>query len=294
MEYRTLGRTGLKVSAIGFGALSVGRNWPYWRREQHDFTRPDEDRAIELLKSAVDAGVNFFDTAPAYFRSEEIMGRAFKGMREKVIIATKCGEWFDGEHSVYNYSYDETKKFIENSLRLLQTDYVDLLQIHSASPDVIRAGETLAAMKDAQREGKVRFLGLSTEYEEAARLAIESNEYDTIQISYNLNKRMLGDALLPLAERNAVGVIVKDSLAQGKLTDKSADVADQNERDKIERYRAAAAEASLTLPELALRFSMTPSAVSTVIVGTKDKAHFTANVKAAEAGVLPHELFTRI
>jgi aryl-alcohol dehydrogenase-like predicted oxidoreductase len=294
MEYRTLGRTGLKVSVIGFGSLSVGRNWPNWRKEQQDFSRPDEERAIALLRAAVESGVNFIDTAPAYFKSEEIIGKAFKGMRDKVIIATKCGEWFDGEHSVYNYSFDETKKFIDNSLKLLQTDYIDLLQIHSASPDVIRGGETLAAMKEAQREGKVRFLGLSTEFEEAAKLAIESNQFDAVQISYNLIKRSLADAIFPLAERNNIGIIIKDSLAQGKLTDKCRDVADQAERERIEHFRSVAASESMALPELALRFSLTPGVVSTVIVGTKNQDHFTADVDAAAAGALSHELAARL
>jgi aryl-alcohol dehydrogenase-like predicted oxidoreductase len=294
MDYRTLGRTGLNVSVIGFGSLSVGRNWPNWRKEQQDFSRPDEAQAIALLRTAVDAGVNFFDTAPAYFKSEGLIGKAFKGIRDKVIIGTKCGEWFDGEHSVYNYGYDETKKFIENSLQLLQTDYIDLLQIHSASADVVRGGETIAAMKDAQREGKVRFLGLSTEHEDAARLAIESHDYDTLQISHNLLKRMLSDALFPLAEQHHVGIIVKDSLAQGKLTEKFHDIADVNERERIERYRRIAAAESMTLPDLALRFSLTPDVVSTVIVGTKNADHFRANVNAAAAGALSHDLVSRL
>ena len=176
MKYRKLGRTGLDVSVLGFGALEIGRNWPYWRKEKSDFSRPTESDALRVIHSALDQGINLFDTAPAYFASEEILGKAFKGIRKNILIASKCGEWFDGEKSVYNYSYSETKIFIENSLRLLQTDYIDLIQIHSANVDIIRNGETLIAMKDLQKEGKVRFLGLSTDFEDAALLAIASKE----------------------------------------------------------------------------------------------------------------------
>ena len=191
MQYKSLGKTNLSVSVLGFGSLEIGRNWPYWRKELQDFSRPDEKDAIDVVYKALDAGVNFFDTAPAYFRSEEILGKAFKGMRKEVLLATKCGEWFDGENSVYDYSYSETKKFIENSLRLLQTDYIDLLQIHSANLDVLQKGETLRAMKEAQHAGKVRYIGISTELEDAAHFAIESGEYDSLQISYNILKQQM-------------------------------------------------------------------------------------------------------
>ena len=202
MNYRTLGRTGLKVSELGFGALEIGRNWPYWRKELQDFLRPTESEAIRVLDMAVDLGINFFDTAPAYFKSEEILGKAFKQKRNSVLIATKCGEWFDGERSVYDYSASETLKFIESSLRLLQTDHIDLLQIHSASPDVVRSGDTLAAMKKARNNGKVRFLGISTDQPEAARLAIESGEYDSIQVSYNILQQEFSQEIFPLAEKD--------------------------------------------------------------------------------------------
>ena len=286
MKLRTLGRTGLQVSELGFGALEIGRNWPYWRKEQQDFQRPSEAEAVRVLDAAVDLGINFFDTAPAYFKSEEILGRAFKGKRDKVIIATKCGEWFDGEQSVYNYSASETTKFIENSLRLLQTDHIDLLQIHSASADTIRSGETLSAMKKAREQGKVRFLGISTDQEEAARLAIESGEYDSIQVSYNIIMREMSERIFPLAQNKGIGIIIKGGMATGQLTSKYSDVNDQNQREHIARISHIADEQRLKLPELALRFALSSSAVSTVIIGTKSVEHLRSNAETAERGEL--------
>ena len=286
MKFRTLGRTLLNVSELGFGALEIGRNWPYWRKERQDFQRPSEDEAVRVLDAAVDLGINFFDTAPAYFKSEEILGRAFRGKRDKVIIATKCGEWFDGENSVYNYSASETTKFIENSLRLLQTDHIDLLQIHSASADTVRSGETLSSMKKAQEQGKVRFLGISTDQEEAARLAIESGEYDAIQISYNIVMQEMSKRIFPLAQEKKVGIIIKGGMATGQLTSKYSDVSEQSQRERIARISHIADEQRMKLHELALRFTLSSSAVSTVIIGTKSVDHLRSNAETAERGQL--------
>ncbi|MHB1050026.1 MAG: aldo/keto reductase [Bacteroidota bacterium] len=294
MEYRTLGRTGLNISVLGFGALEIGRNWPYWRQEMDDFTRPDESRSIALLHEAVDKGVNFFDTAPAYQDSERILGKAFKGMRTDVIIGTKCGEWFDGKNSVYDYSYEETKKFIDSSLRLLQTDYIDLLQIHSANADVIRSGETLRAMKEARQSGKTRFIGLSTDDVETAILSIHSGDYDTIQVSYNALNIQFGREVFPDAQKNNIGVIVKDGMARGKLTVKFRDVKDKSEFGKIAAIEVLARKYSMELSELALRFCMTNPAIASIIIGTKEREHFLSNLSAAQKGKLPDDVHTAL
>ncbi len=294
MNYRKLGRTGLDVSLLGFGALEIGRNWPYWRKEKEDFVRPNEADAIKIIHAAVDHGINFFDTAPAYFASEEILGKALKGIRKNILIATKCGEWFDGEKSVYDYSYSETKKFIENSLRLLQTDYIDLLQIHSANTNIIRAGETLAAMKDVQQEGKVRFLGLSTDFEDAALLAIESKDYDSLQISYNALNLLMTKNVFPQAEKNNIGMIVKDGMARGMLSEKYSDVADPKQKEKFERLLKIASENNLTLSELSIAFVLSSPNVSTVIIGTKKREHLNANVSVLQRPVLTQETLKAI
>ena len=290
MEYRTLGRTGLAVSTLGFGALEIGRNWPYWRQDKEDFSRPTESDAIKVIYNALDNGINFFDTAPAYFQSEEILGKAFKGMRKDVLLATKCGEWFDGNNSVYDYSYNETKKFIDNSLRLLQTEYVDLLQIHSASTDVIKQGETLRAMKEAQRAGKVRYLGLSTDVVDAALLAIESGEYDSIQVSYNTINLEYERKVFPIAKEKNIGVIVKDGMARGKLSPKFADVTTTDERKHIEKIKSLADKNKMSLSELAVRFVISNPTVSSVIVGTKKSEHLNSNIAAVRQGSLPSDV----
>jgi aryl-alcohol dehydrogenase-like predicted oxidoreductase len=294
MEYRKLGRTGLRVSVLGFGALEVGRNWPYWRQDKDDFSRPDESDAIKVIHRAIDAGINFFDTAPAYLASEEILGKALKGLRKEVLIATKCGEWFDGKNSVYDYSYAETKKFIDNSLRQLKTEYTDLLQIHSATAEIIQKGETLKAMQEARQMGKTRFLGLSTDDVDAALLAIKSGEFDTIQVSYNALNLRYAKEVFPSARENEIGIIVKDGMARGKLSAKYTDGVADDERRTIEKLKLCAENNRLSLSELAIRYVISHPDVSTVIVGTKKAEHLDANVQSAERGVFPPDFIKEI
>lgn len=294
MNYRTLGRTQLKVSELGFGALEIGRNWPYWRKDLSDYSLPSEAEAIRVLDMAVDLGINFFDTAPAYFRSEEIIGKAFRRKRNGLVIATKCGEWFDGKTSVYNYSASETLKFIESSLRLLQTDHIDVLQIHSATAAIVRSGETLSAMKKAREQGKVRFLGLSTDEEEAARLAIESGEYDSIQVSYNILEQEFSREIFPLAERENIGVIIKGGMGAGQLTSKYLEIDEKEKRENIAAISRIADENGAGLHELALRFALTPAMVSSVIIGTKNASHLKSNVAASSHGKLDETLLRQL
>jgi aryl-alcohol dehydrogenase-like predicted oxidoreductase len=294
MDYRTLGRTGLSVPVLGFGALEIGRNWPYWRKEKDDFSKPSEADAVNVIHAAIDAGINFFDTAPAYHHSEEILGKAFKGKRKEIIIATKCGEWFDGNNSVYNYSYSETLKFVENSLRLLQTDYMDILQIHSASTEVIKNGETIAAMKEAQRQGKVRFLGLSTEYEETSVLAIESGDFDTIQISYNAMNLAMAKNVFPKAVERSVGIIIKDGMARGKLSQKYTEVESAEEKTIILKLNDIAAASGMTIAELAVRFVRSNPSVNSIIIGTKNLHHLQSNLESIHRGPLPEKIVRSI
>lgn len=278
MNYRKLGRTGLSVSEIGFGALEVGRDWPLWRRGEPDSVRPAEAEGIYMIHEAIDQGINFFDTAPAYLHSEALLGRALEGARrDKIILATKCGEWFDGNASQYNYSYAETEKFIEQSLRQLRTDRIDLLQIHSGNVDVVRRGETLAAMKKAQMSGKIRFLGISVDAEDAALAAVEDGGYDCIQLSYNLVSRSMEKSVIPKAEERNLG----DGLAAGRLTTKFALLSDEKQKAQISKIAERAEKVGINLAEYAIHFVLANNAVSTAIVGTKSPAHLRENVKSA-------------
>lgn len=291
VHQRTLGRTGLLVSEIGLGALELGRDWRGWD-QTGDRAKTDEAEAARLLNTALDNGCNFIDTAAAYHLSEERIGRAIRHRRSEFLLATKCGEvWDPAAGSVYDYGAAATRRSIDESLRKLQTDYVDLLQIHSGSREVIEKGETLAAMREAQAAGKVRFIGLSCG-KDAALAALQSGDYDTIQISYNVLDRQMEQTVLPLAQEKNVGVIIKDGLAAGRLL-AAPDALGEKER---ERYKAvqetlrALLPDGMTLAELALRWVLSHPAVSTIIAGTRRPEHLLANLAVADGRGLPDAL----
>lgn len=297
MEFRTLGRTGLKVSEIGFGALEIGRDWGIPVGD--DFGRPDEKEAIRVLNAVLDAGITLIDTAPAYKLSEERIGKAIACRRHEFVLATKVGERLNDEDpaSHYDYSYDATMAFVEQSLRRLKTDVIDLLQIHSASVEVIRAGETMRAMKKAQEQGKARFLGMTGSVEAAVE-AVKNGDYDTVQVSYNIVYRDPEIELFPLCRERGIGVIIKDGLGSGKLTSKVVGLPATAQREKsiAERLNAEFIKSNLhpnafprSLSDLALRFLLYNDAVTSVIAGTRKVEHMLANVGASDGRKLSEE-----
>jgi aryl-alcohol dehydrogenase-like predicted oxidoreductase len=197
VSYRRLGRTGLMVSAISLGTVELGMNYGIPTAGEH--LRPSEKQATHLLNRALDMGVNFIDTARIYGESEAVIGHALKPRRDEYILATKVApsndtSLTDGEIK------RRTKESLAESLRTLQTDVIDLLQIHSASVEVIRRGAIIEAIQEAQQEGKVRFTGATTYGEEAALAVIEDGRYDCLQVAYSLLDRGLETKVLPLAQ----------------------------------------------------------------------------------------------
>lgn len=296
MKYRILGRTGLNVSEISLGALELGRDWGI--RVPNDYGKPEEKDAVYLLEEALDLGINFIDTAPAYQYSEEIIGRGInrQGKRDRYYLATKVGEWFDENGSVYDYSFQGTLKFIEQSLKKLSTDYIDLIQIHSAPVEVIEKGETLEALKKAQEEGKVRFIGVSVEDESAAWSALDSGQYDTIQMDYHILDRWAEDEFFLKAKNNNIGIIIKNALYRGRLTGKSQYVspAEKQELEGIKKLNLFQTEMGLSLPQLALKYVLMEEAVSTIIVGTRKIEHLKENVAVSDLPPLSKECITTI
>ncbi len=282
---RPLGATGLMVSEVGFGALEIGRDWA--PDVNADPSHPSAEEAARTLNAVLDMGINFIDTAPAYWNSEEFIGRALAGRREEFVLATKVGEHCDRSGSVYDYSREAALRFIDQSLRRLRTDRIDLIQIHSASMDVLNRGETLAALEEARQAGKVLHIGMSGGVAEAVR-AIEIGGFETVQIPYNLLNISAEDHLLPLAREKQVGVIIMRPLAGGKLTEKFERLQNAALREAIREIATrftkagaagkrasdcAAESVSGELPEdlahLALGYVLAAPEVSTIIAGSR-------------------------
>lgn len=286
MRHRQLGRTNLMVSEMALGALEMGRDWGI--RISGNYGRPDEASAIRTIRDAIDAGINFIDTAPAYQLSEERVGRAVEGQRDSVYLATKVGEHYNDERGFwYDYGREEVARSIEQSLRRLQTEHIDLLQIHSASVEIIERGETLEVMQRYQREGHVRFLGM-TGGNDAALAAIRTGEYDTVQVVYNILDQSAASEVFPAARDANIGVIVMVPLAQGALTDKWTHLS--QERQERIRTLQFLLRPGQTLSQAALRFVLASPAVSCAIAGSRSIDNIRSNINAAQESLSPDDL----
>lgn len=286
MRYRRLGRTGLEVSEVGLGALELGRDWGI--PIEGDFGRPEERDAITLVQRALELGINLIDTAPAYQISEERVGKAIKGHRQDVYLATKVGEHYSDERGFwYDYGASAVRASIEQSLRRLQTDTIDLLQIHSASVEIIRQGEVLDVMQRFQQAGHVRFIGMSGD-DHAAQAAIENGNYDTVQVVYNIFNQQPRHTVFPLSEEHDIGVIIMVPLGHGVITKKS-EYLDAKDQARV-RALDFLIQPDRTLAQAALQFVLAAPAVSTAIPGTRKIANVESNVAATAGTLSPDEI----
>ena len=257
--------------------------------------RPPEQHAARLLNRALDLGVNFIDTARSYGASEEVIGRSLKGRRKEYILATKLAPIRE-EGQPDQKLREQVKASIVESLRMLQTDVIDLLQLHHAPLDVIRSGRVLAAAKKAQRAGYVRFIGASTYGEEAPLALLRDDGYDTLQIAYSVADRGLEAQALPLAQQKDVGIIVRSVLLRGVLTHRYTHIPDQlaELRSAVARLNNLAAEEAGGLPEMAYRFVLANPAVATALVGTARTEELEAALAFAGKEPLSSALIARI
>jgi 1-deoxyxylulose-5-phosphate synthase len=293
VNYRRLGRTELRVSEIGLGTVELGLDYGVPVAGEH--LRPPEEAAARLLNQALDHGVNFIDTARAYGVSEEIIGRALKGRRREYILASKLAPIRD-EGQGDGALRDQVKTSIAESLRALQTDVIDLLQLHYAPVEVIQGGRILDATKEAQQAGYVRFIGASTYGEEAPMAVLEDGGYDTLQVAYNLADRILEERVLPRSQQQDIGVIVRSVLLRGVLTHRYALLPDRlaDLRSAIAQLSRFASAAACSLPEMAYRFVLGSPAVSTALIGTARMEELEAALAFAAQGMLSPALIASI
>lgn len=293
MEYRTLGRTGIKVSTHCLGAMMFG-SWG----------NPDADEGVRIIHAAIDGGINFVDTADVYSagESEEIVGRALAGRRDQVVLATKVhGQMGQGPNERGN-SRLWIMREVENSLRRLRTDHIDLYQIHRPDPDT-DVEETLSALTDLVRQGKVRYVGSSTfpawQIVEAQWVSERRglSRFVCEQPPYSIFVRHIERGVLPVAQRYGMGVIVWSPLARGWLTGKYrrgeepapdsraarslkrggwvakvfdlSRPANQRKLDQVEDLQVVAEKAGMSLTHMAIAFTLAHPAVTSAIIGPR-------------------------
>jgi aryl-alcohol dehydrogenase-like predicted oxidoreductase len=278
MENATLGRTGLRVSRLGVGLAQIGR-----------YSADEPGQAKRILNSALDAGVTFLDTAECYGNSEELIGNAVSHRRGEYVLATKAGHVPPGL-SGEPWTGKTVGDGIDNSLKRLKTDGVDIVQIHAYDVSAPISDEVLKAVTDARDAGKTRFLGYSGENEDAV-WALKSGLFDTLQTSFNLVDQSARHLLFELAEANGVGIIAKRPIANavwGKaVSGEGPDIVSGTTRERLRRAKAVLdmgpiAEAPDDPIAMALGFVLGNDEVTTAIVGTGNPDHMLENIKVVE------------
>lgn len=251
MKMHSLGQTGLIVSCVGLGTVKFGRNTGL--KYPDTFSLPTDQAILELLATAKDLGVNLLDTAPAYGSSEERLGKLLKGQRHEWIVSTKAGEAFDGHHSNFDFSKKAIQQSVENSLRKLQTDYLDIVLIHSNGDDVAlierdAVFETLSVLK---RDGKIRAYGISTKTVAGGLLALQ--HADIVMMAYHPDY-IEEEVVIQEAHQQRKGIFIKKAFASGH---------------------------SQHSVQAIMQFIFKQPGVSSVIVGTLNPKHLHENVVAA-------------
>ncbi|QKV80949.1 aldo/keto reductase [Amycolatopsis sp. Hca4] len=278
MQYRTLGRTGIKVSPYALGAMMFATS----------FGNPDPDDSARMIHKALDAGINFLDTADAYGDSEEVVGKALRGRRDDVVLATKFGRQVGDDPHHQGASRRWITTAVENSLRRLQVDHIDLYQLHRTDPET-DIEETLSALTDLLGAGKIRAIGtsqsLASDIVEAQWTAERRGlaRFRAEQAAYSLLNRGVEREVLPLAQRFGMGTLIWGPLGQGLLTGRVRKgerndlrrahllkhLTDERRLDVVEQLVPLAAEAGLPMTHLAMAFVIAHPGVTSALLGPR-------------------------
>lgn len=307
MEYRQLGRTDMKVSAISFGAWAIGGTWG----------PVDDEQSMRALHAAVDAGTNFVDTADVYGdgRSERLVARLRRERQgETIFVATKAGRRL-AKQTPEGYSRENLTAWVERSLKNLEMDAVDLLQLHCPHPRVYDMPEVFGILEDMVRDGKIRHYGISVETVDEALRGIRHDGVRTVQIIFNMLRQKPAEAFFAAAKARGVGILARVPLASGLLTGKltkATTFAPDDHRsfnregaafDKGETFSGVPYDVGLevverlrplvppgaTMSQLALRWTLMFDAVSCAIPGAKTPEQARDNAAAAELPPLAPE-----
>lgn len=299
MEYRELGNTGLRVSVVGFGAWAIGGS---------GWGPVDDAVSLRALEEAIDLGVTLIDTADAYGprHSEELVAKVLSGRRDRLVVATKVGNDFYQEPRRKNFEPAYVRFAVEQSLSRLGTDYIDIYQLHNPSEEVIRRGDTFAALDGLKAEGKIRFWGVSIGPDSEGMAAMASGNPASLQVVYNLLRQEPARELFPQARARGVGIIARVPLASGLLTGKFGPDATFPPGDHRGNWKPEQLRANLerveglrflargrTLAQAALRFAIADPAVSVVIPGAKTAEQVRENVAALDVPALTDEELER-
>lgn len=287
MITKTLGRTGLEVTQLGFGAMEIRGPRTWKGREVTD------EQADAILNAVLDAGINFIDTAVDYGLSEERIGRFISSRREEYFLATKCGcdpkDAGDHIETPHTWTRDNLLRNISGSLERMKTDHVDILQLHNPTVEAVRENGLVEALNEIRNQKATRFIGISTTLPHLPEFA-QMGAFDTFQIPYSCLQPAHHDSIT-LAAQSAAGVIVRGGIAQGGW---EGAVAPGERKSVWESAHLGELCDGMDPSELILRYTLSHPHCHTTIVGTLDPDHLAGNVAAAEKGPLDKDLYDEI
>ena len=285
---RTLGRTGLEVTTLGYGAMEL-------RGEPRGPAITDAE-ADAILNAVLDAGINFIDTSPDYGGSEEHIGRAISHRRDEYFLASKCGCLVGaapapaGQRNPHVFTAENVRNGVEQSLRRLKTDHLDLVQFHiSPSREELETNGGLDELKKLRSEGKVRFLGMSGTLPNL-RDHIAMGVFDEFQVPYSALEREHEAAIAEAAAAGA-GIVIRGGVARGAPSEWDRARAGLPVKDRWEGAKLDDLLNGMSRMEFTLRFTLSLPQLATTIVGTRNPKHLQENLDAAAKGPLPADLY---
>ena len=311
MKYHELGRTGMKISALGFGSWAIGGTWG----------PVDDQESLAALNRAIELGVNFFDTADVYGggRSERLLAKLRQQHREKIYIATKAGRGLY-PHIAKGYNRANLTAFVERSLKNLSTDSIDLLQLHCPPTPVYDMPEVFGVLDDLVKAGKIRFYGVSVEKVEEALKAIEYPNLQSVQIIFNMFRQRPAEEFFDRAKAHKVGILARVPLASGMLTGKltaqsrfdpddhrsfnrQGEAFDRGETfsgvdyevglQAVEELKSIC-PAGISMAQFALRWILMFDAVTCAIPGAKRPSQVDDNFAAADLAPISDEVMSQV
>ncbi len=297
MRMNELGKSGIRVSAVGTGTWAMGGDF---------FGQIDDEQCVDAIAASLDAGVNLVDTAPVYGNgySETLVGKALKGRRQQAVLCTKCGLTAPGRNLTRKAIFME----VDQSLRRLQTDYIDLYQMHWPDPNT-PVEESMQAMLDLKAAGKIRAIGVSNFDEELISRCMAVGQLDTLQPQYSLLERGVEKSILPFCRKNGIGILSYGSLGAGMLTGKFREPPKEEGTDKragfypflreplfsqalrlVEVLEQIAREHDKPTAHVAINWVSQQPGMSTALVGCKNPRQAVQNAQAGEWELSQEEL----
>ena len=305
MKHRVLGKTGLKVSEVGFGAWAIGGN-----THGNSYGPTDDKQSLAAIRRALELGCNFFDTADVYGHghSEELLGEALQDKRSEIMIATKVGGDFYHGSPRMNFTSDYLEFALAKSCERLRTSYIDLYQLHNPPIQLIKDGRVFKTLDKLKATGRIRHYGISIHDPQEGLLAMKIGNVETIQLVFNLLRQEAKNQLFRETTRNNVGVIAREPLANGFLAGKlrtdsvfvQGDIRHNFPRDYISQLTTATEKLRFmesrnrTLAQAAIRFVLDHKELSTVIPGAKTPDQVEEDFASSELQSLTGEELLRI